>query len=609
MVTSTKQCPYCSKEILETAIKCKHCCEWLDKSARLTQSQNYTSSNLTTSVKLALANKYELLEKVGEGGMAVFYKARQINLDRIVALKVIHQNLVYDKEFLDRFHREARIAASLNNPNIVTIYDEGNEKGVHFIAMEYLEGIDLHSLIKQEGRLTEEETIRIAISISEALDYAHKKGIIHRDVKSSNIIITQEGRIVLTDFGIARAVSGTKSSLSGSVIGTPEYMSPEQAEGKQIDGRSDLFSLGVVLYECLIGSPPFKADNPLTTIYQIINSNPKPVVDFRSDVSDWLNSCIKKVLNKNPRARFQTGNEFRNALVNKMFYDISERKSSEQKNFNLSATPVKPTVKITNTNIRQKKKGSSITFIFSVLISLIMIIIFLMISKSSPDSNKDSSIFTYNNTITENEKNKVGEGNLELNGLLIEARTLLSNLFSLSEADRLVNLAIEIKQYAPQNSFTEDYFLQVKNWLDKSIEIAISNRSWSYAIELLKYASEKFGGPEYDTRINEVRRMQKQIEQQQVITNLIQKAGKYIQNFRWDDALTTFEEILKTEPANRNAQNGRTRVIEAIISRGDELFNNRNYYQAYQLYQKALTLRPGDTRIQIKLTKAEEKTK
>lgn len=236
----TKTCPFCSEIIISTAVKCRFCGSMLGDAASV------NASDPTTYVKLAISGKYELLERVGEGGMAVVYKAKQINLDRIVALKVIHQNLIHDKEFLDRFHREARIAASLNHPNIVTIHDEGIENGVHFIAMEYLEGTNLHSLIKRKGRLGEDETIRIAISMAEALDYAHKKGIVHRDIKSANIILTNEGRIVLTDFGIARAVSGTKSSLSGSVIGTPEYMSPEQADGKPLDHRSDLYSLGYI---------------------------------------------------------------------------------------------------------------------------------------------------------------------------------------------------------------------------------------------------------------------------------------------------------------------------------------------------------------------------
>lgn len=441
MMTSTKRFPYCSEEILEIAIKCKHCGEWLDESARPSYSQSYTLSDSTTSVKLALSNKYELPEKIGEGDMAVVYMARQINLDRIVALKVIHRNLVHDKELLDRFHKETRIAVSLNHPNIVTIYDEVNEKGVHFIVMEYLKGIDLQNLIKQKGRLSEKETIRIAISISEALDYAHKKGIIHRYVKNSNIIITHEGRIALTDFGIAQADSGTKSTLIGSVLGNPEYLSPEQSEGKQIDRRRNLFSLGAVLYECLIGSPPFKADKPLTTIYQIINSNLKPVVNFISDVSELLNSCIKKSLSKNPRTRFQTGNEFSSALVNKMFYDISERKSSEQKNFNFSASPAKCTVKITNKDIRYRKTSNKhLSNIISALIFIVLIAILIL-----QGGKEDKSI-----------KNE----DWELNNFLVEARNLSINLSSLQAANRLFNISKEIQNILPNNDVSKEYYDQ-----------------------------------------------------------------------------------------------------------------------------------------------------
>ena len=196
--------------------------------------------------------------------MATVYKAIQKNLNRLVALKVVHPNLVHDTEFLNRFHREAQMAASLNHPNIVMIYDVGAINGVHFISMEYLEGEDLQTLIRRSGKISVDDTIHIIAPIAEALDYAHQMGLIHRDVKSANIMITKTRRAVLTDFGIAHPVSGTRLTLAGTIIGTPEYMSPEQAEGKQIDGRSDIFSLGIVMFECLTGTVPFKGDSPLT---------------------------------------------------------------------------------------------------------------------------------------------------------------------------------------------------------------------------------------------------------------------------------------------------------------------------------------------------------
>jgi len=246
-MSSIKSCPFCGEEILMNAIKCKHCGSDL-------QDSMSTSLYVNTSIRLALGDKYEILEVVGKGGMATVYKARQLNLNRLVAIKVVHPNLIHDTEFLNRFHREAQMAASLNHPNIVMIFDEGSLNGVHFIAMEYLEGKDLHCILQERGKLSVEQTVSIIKPIAEALDFAHSKGLVHRDVKSANILVTDSGRPVLTDFGIAHAASGTKITQAGSVIGTPEYMSPEQAEGKDLDGRSDMFSLGIVMY-CYVRMP------------------------------------------------------------------------------------------------------------------------------------------------------------------------------------------------------------------------------------------------------------------------------------------------------------------------------------------------------------------
>ena len=305
----TKRCPYCSEEILVTAIKCKHCGSMLTSGDQSTQK--ITSE---TKIKLALSDRYEIIRQIGKGGMATVYEAIQKNLNRKVALKVIHLNLIHDEEFLSRFHREAQISASLDHPNIVTVYDEGQAGDVHYMAMQYLEGKDLHTIIREKGRLGEEETIRYVVPIAEALDYAHKKGVIHRDIKSGNIIITKEGRPILTDFGIAHAASGTKLTQTGVIIGTPEYMSPEQAEGKEIDGRSDLYSLGVVMYECLAGDVPFKGDNPITVIRKILDTEARSMREIQINIPENIDFIVKQLLKKNPELRTQAGEEIRKLL-------------------------------------------------------------------------------------------------------------------------------------------------------------------------------------------------------------------------------------------------------------------------------------------------------
>lgn len=303
----TKHCPYCDEIIKANAIKCKHCGSVLNRIPT-------DEIDFEVQIRLALENKFEIISEIGRGGMAIVYKAIQKNLKRTVALKIINKNLVDHKDFLERFHREAQLAASLNNPNIVTIYDEGCENGVHYISMEYLDGSDLHHLIQSKGRLGIEKTINIIAPIAEALDYAHNKGIIHRDIKSNNIILTTNGKPVLTDFGIAHAVSDTRITQTGMIIGTPNYMSPEQAMTGEVDALTDLYSLGVVLYECITGDLPFKGETPVSTIYKIINEKIEPINKTVSNAPSWLISIVNKILAKNKNDRFKSGKEFSCAL-------------------------------------------------------------------------------------------------------------------------------------------------------------------------------------------------------------------------------------------------------------------------------------------------------
>ena len=266
-MTDQTKCPYCGETILTVAKKCRYCGEWLDGTARPTQKVEAPQTSVTNRqdlIKNALAENYELMEVVGKGGMATVYKANHKRLDKIIAIKVIHLNLIHDEEFLKRFKREAELGKSLSHPNIVDIYEVGTIGEVNYMTMEFLEGKDLHQIVREKGRLGEEETVSYISPIAEALHHAHSKGIVHRDIKSSNIIITKDGIPKLTDFGIAHATSGTKLTQTGTIFGTPEYMSPEQAEGKEVDHRSDLYSLGVVMYECLTGTVPFRGENPLT---------------------------------------------------------------------------------------------------------------------------------------------------------------------------------------------------------------------------------------------------------------------------------------------------------------------------------------------------------
>ncbi|MGE5354024.1 MAG: protein kinase domain-containing protein [Acidobacteriota bacterium] len=303
----TKLCPFCREIIRASAIKCRFCGEWLEESS--------TSSDPISAVRRALASKYKIVYQLGHGGMSVLYRATEVNTERDVALKVLPLHLSEEREYVGRFHREAAALSKLNHPNIIKIYEEGVENGVHFMSMEFLEGRDLHKLLMARGPISVNETARIIAPIAKALDYAHKNTLVHRDVKSSNIFITKEGRPVLTDFGIAHITTNENQlTVVGTVIGTPEFMSPEQAEGKPIDGRTDLYSLGVVMYNSITGRFPYHGDSPLTTIYKIINETHTPVNEIK-ELPEWMIYAVEACLEKDPERRIKSGNELADILT------------------------------------------------------------------------------------------------------------------------------------------------------------------------------------------------------------------------------------------------------------------------------------------------------
>jgi len=219
---------------------------------------------------------YKILEKLGEGGMGVIYKAHDTKLDRDVALKFLPQHLTGDPIEKERFYHEARAASALNHPNIMTIYEINEHEGQLFIATELIEGKTLKEVVKS-GPLTIKNVLDIAIQIGDGLASAHEKGIVHRDIKSENVMLTSRGQAKIMDFGLAKVKGATKLTKTGSTVGTAAYMSPEQAQGEEVDHRSDIFSFGVVLYELLTGKLPFRGEHHAAIIYSIINDDPQPI--------------------------------------------------------------------------------------------------------------------------------------------------------------------------------------------------------------------------------------------------------------------------------------------------------------------------------------------
>jgi serine/threonine protein kinase len=260
-------------------------------------------------------SNYKVIEKLGSGGMATVYKAHELSLNRVVALKVLSSRLSDDEEYIKRFHREAQAAAKLNHPNIVQIFAIGESEGTHYFAMEYIKGKSLADIRMEKNVIPATEAIAIIKPVAEALGEAHKAGLVHRDVKPSNIMMDASGRPKVTDFGIAFVTEAkTKLTQDGSIIGTPEYLSPEQCEGKKVDGRSDIYSLGVTLYEILSGQTPYQADTPVGMLMKIIKGNFSPLNEVNPAVPESVVKVVEKMMETDPQKRYADAGELVRAL-------------------------------------------------------------------------------------------------------------------------------------------------------------------------------------------------------------------------------------------------------------------------------------------------------
>src|SRR5438067_3634273 len=252
-----------------------------------------------TLIGTVFDGRYKIVRKLGAGGMADVYLAEDQELGRRVAIKILNDRHAADDQFIERFRREAKNAAGLSHPNIVQIYDRGEAEGTYYIAMEYLEGRTLKELIVTRGPTPIPVAIDYARQILGALSFAHRHGIVHRDIKPHNVVVGPDGRLKVTDFGIARS-GASQMTEAGSIIGTAQYLSPEQARGTMVDQRSDLYSVGIVLYEMLTGSVPFTGDTPLEIAMKHLSEVPVPPSELRDDVPDDLDYVVLRALAKDP---------------------------------------------------------------------------------------------------------------------------------------------------------------------------------------------------------------------------------------------------------------------------------------------------------------------
>lgn len=262
-----------------------------------------------------LNDRYEMGSPLGKGGMAHVYRGTDRVLDRTVAIKVLSGKYAGDDSFVTRFRREAQAAAGLNHANIVGVYDTGDEGRMHYIVMEYVEGETLGDVLRREGRLDPDRAAAVAAQVATALQAAHEKGLVHRDVKPGNVMVDREGRVKVVDFGIARAAADDTLTQTGHVLGTASYLSPEQAQGRPVDARSDVYSLGCVLYQMLTRRAPFEGDTPVAIAYKHVNETPPRPSELEPSIPSYLDEAVMRALEKDPDARFPTAEAFRAAIA------------------------------------------------------------------------------------------------------------------------------------------------------------------------------------------------------------------------------------------------------------------------------------------------------
>ena len=257
--------------------------------------------------------RYRVIKRLGSGGMADVYCAQDQQLGRQVALKLLYRHFAEDEQFVERFRREASSAAGLQHPNIVGIYDRGEWNGTYYIAMEFIEGRTLKDVIRERGPAPPEAAVDIVLQILRAARFAHQRGIVHRDIKPHNVLIDDDGRVKVTDFGIARA-GASDMTETGLIMGTSQYLSPEQAQGKPVDARSDLYSIGIVLYEMLTGRVPFDAESPVAVALKQVSEAPVPPRELNPEIPPALDAVVLRALEKDPARRFADADEFIAAL-------------------------------------------------------------------------------------------------------------------------------------------------------------------------------------------------------------------------------------------------------------------------------------------------------
>jgi len=309
-------CPKCHHENPDDTLYCGKCATSLPSSKEIAVTETIEAPKKELTRGTILANRYEIIEELGKGGMGRVYRVEDTKLKQEVALKLIKPEIAKDKKTIERFRNELKLAREIAHRNVCRMYDLNEEKGTHYITMEYVRGEDLRSLIRRIGQLPLGKSISIAKQICEGLAEAHSSGVVHRDLKSSNIMIDNNGNVRIMDFGIARSLESKGITGAGVMIGTPEFMSPEQVEGKETDQRSDIYSLGVILYEMVTGRVPFEGDTPFTIGVKHKSEIPKNPKELNTQISDDFSYVILRCMEKGKENRYESAGKLRSDLIN-----------------------------------------------------------------------------------------------------------------------------------------------------------------------------------------------------------------------------------------------------------------------------------------------------
>ncbi len=361
------KCPKCHSDNPDDTIYCGKCATPLKSADEASITKTLITPKESLQKGSTVAERYKIIEELGRGGMGVVYKAEDTKLKRTVALKFLPPELTHIPEVKERFMREAQAAAALDHPNICTVYefDEAEEKT--FISMAYVEGQSLRKKV-ESGPLELDEALRITTQVAEGLQEAHKRGIVHRDIKNANIMVTERGQAKIMDFGLARMTGTTLLTQEGAAMGTIAYMSPEQAMGKEVDHRTDIWSLGVVLYEMLTGKLPFKGDHEQAVVYSILKEKPEPITDITADIPISIEQVVNKALEKNPDKRYQQAEELLDDL----------------KSISAGIVPEEIKLRLRKEKLRKRKKA--ILYAGTAGLVIILVVLGLILLKGPPET-------------------------------------------------------------------------------------------------------------------------------------------------------------------------------------------------------------------------------